>query len=72
MDILMPGLDGYEATAKIRSLRKDIPVIAQTAFSFEGEISDGLYAGCFNDYLMKPFTREMLVAQMKKHLAGSK
>ncbi len=72
MDILMPGLDGYEATAKIRSIRKNIPVIAQTAFSFEGEIRDGLYAGCFNDYLMKPFTREMLVAQIKKHLAGSK
>ena len=68
MDILMPGLDGYEATNKIRLIRNDVPVIAQTAFSFEGEIHDGLYAGCFNNYIMKPFTRDMLVANLKKHL----
>lgn len=72
MDILMPGLDGYEATAKIRSLRKKIPVIAQTAFTFEGEIRNGLYAGSFNDYIMKPFTREMLVANLKKYLVRSR
>lgn len=68
MDILMPGLDGYEATKKIRLLCNDVPVIAQTAFSFEGEMLDGLYAGCFNDYIMKPFTRDMLIANLKKHL----
>lgn len=70
MDILMPGLDGYEATGRIRACRKDIPVIAQTAFTFEGEMQDGLYAGCFNDYIMKPFTRDMLLASLKKHLAA--
>jgi len=72
MDILMPGLDGYEATSEIRVIRKDIPVIAQTAFTFEGEIRDGLYAGCFTDYIMKPFTRDMLLANMKKYLALAK
>jgi PAS domain S-box-containing protein len=69
MDILMPGLDGYEATEKIRQIRNDVPVIAQTAFTFEGEIQNGLYAGCFNDYIMKPFTRDMLMANLKKYLA---
>ncbi|MFH0756885.1 MAG: ATP-binding protein [Bacteroidota bacterium] len=72
MDILMPGLDGYEATAKIREIRKDIPVIAQTAFTFEGEIQNGFYAGCFTDYIMKPFSRDMLLANLKKHLACAK
>ncbi|MCK5134705.1 MAG: response regulator [Bacteroidales bacterium] len=72
MDILMPGLDGYEATTKIRLIRKEVPVIAQTAFTFEGEIQDGLFAGCFTDYIMKPFTRDMLMANLKKHLASSK
>jgi len=68
MDILMPRLDGYEATAKIRELREEIPVIAQTAFTFESEIKNGLYAGCFSDYIIKPFTRDMLIANLKKHL----
>jgi PAS domain S-box-containing protein len=72
MDILMPGLDGYEATTKIRLIRPDIPVVAQTAFTFEGEIQDGLYAGCFDDYIMKPFTRDMLLANLKKHLTRAK
>lgn len=72
MDILMPGLDGYEATGKIREIREEIPVIAQTAFTFEGEIQNGLYAGCFNDYIMKPFTRDMLMANLKKHLFPAK
>lgn len=71
MDILMPGLDGYEATTKIREIREDVPVIAQTAFTFEGEIKNGLYAGCFTDYLMKPFTRDMLIANLKKYLPGA-
>lgn len=68
MDILMPGLDGYEATNQIRAIRKEVPVIAQTAFTFEGEIKDGLYAGCFTDYILKPFTRDMLMANLKTHL----
>ena len=72
MDILMPGLDGYEATTRIRQIRNDIPVIAQTAFTFEGEMQDGLYAGCFTDYIMKPFTRDMLMANLKKHLPETK
>jgi PAS domain S-box-containing protein len=55
MDILMPEYDGYEATQRIRKMKKNIPVIAQTAFTFEGELIDGLYAGCFNDYITKPF-----------------
>ncbi len=68
MDILMPGMDGYEATTEIRKIRPAVPVIAQSAFTFEGDMQDGLYAGCFNDYIMKPFTREILVGVMKKYL----
>ncbi len=68
MDILMPEYDGFEATQKIRKIRKDIPVIAQTAFTFEGELSDGLYAGCFNDYIMKPFNIKSIQELMEKYL----
>ena len=72
MDILMPGMDGYEATTKIHLIRSEVPVIAQTAFTFEGELKDGLYAGCFTDYIMKPFTRDMLLANLKKYLVSAK
>lgn len=71
MDILMPGMDGYEATKEIRKSVPTIPVIAQSAFTFEGDMQDGLYAGCFNDYIMKPFTRDMLIGVMKKYMPGA-
>jgi CheY-like chemotaxis protein len=51
----MPEYDGFEAAQRIRDIRKDLVIIAQTAFAFEGEIEQGLYAGCFNDYILKPF-----------------
>lgn len=68
MDILMPKMDGYEATKEIRKIREDIPVVAQTAFTFEGDMKDGLYAGCFNDYIMKPYTRKILIGILSKYL----
>jgi len=65
MDILMPEYDGFEAAQRIRDIRKDLVIIAQTAFAFEGEIENGLYAGCFDDYILKPFDiktiRDLLV-----------
>ena len=60
-------MDGYEATTEIRKVNPDIPVIAQSAFTFEGDIQDGLYAGCFNDYIMKPYTRKVLMAVIQKY-----
>jgi signal transduction histidine kinase len=68
MDILMPEYDGYEATEKIRKIKKTIPVIAQTAFTFEGELIDGLYAGCFDDYIIKPFNIKSINDLLEKYL----
>jgi PAS domain S-box-containing protein len=68
MDILMPEYDGFEATLLIRKIKKDVPVIAQTAFTFEGEIEDGLYAGCFNDYILKPFKIKVIYRLLEKYL----
>jgi CheY-like chemotaxis protein len=68
MDILMPEYDGFEATQLIRKIKKDIPVIAQTAFTFEGEMVDGLYAGCFNDYVLKPFKIKVIYTLLEKYL----
>jgi PAS domain S-box-containing protein len=72
MDILMPEYDGFEATKEIRKIRKDIPVVAQTAFTFEGELQDGLYAGCFNDYILKPFNIRTIQELLEKYLFAEK
>jgi PAS domain S-box-containing protein len=67
MDILMPEYDGFEATREIRKIRKDIPVIAQTAFTFEGELINGLYAGCFDDYILKPYSVNSIRDLVRKY-----
>jgi len=68
MDILMPEYDGFEASHRIRDIKADITIIAQTAFTFEGEMEDGLYAGCFTDYLLKPFEVKAIYRLLEKYL----
>ncbi len=53
MDINMPDMDGYEATAKIREFNKEVIIIAQTAYALYGDREKALEAGC-NDYITKP------------------
>ena len=59
MDLKMPVMDGFEATQKIKSFRKDLPVIAITAFAMSGDEKRILEAGC-DDYIAKPIKRETL------------
>jgi len=56
MDIMLPGMDGREATRRIRSNpeTKDIPILAITALTKESELRECIEAGC-NDYMLKPF-----------------
>jgi CheY-like chemotaxis protein len=56
MDIMMPGMDGREATRLIRSNRETekIPILAITALCMESELNACIEAGC-NDYIVKPF-----------------
>ncbi|MDN5329771.1 MAG: hypothetical protein PWP35_1558 [Bacteroidales bacterium] len=60
MDLRMPIMDGLEATRKIRQICPSMPVLAQTAYAFEHDREKALAAGC-NDYISKPFKREILL-----------
>ncbi|MBX3676892.1 MAG: response regulator [Rhodocyclaceae bacterium] len=66
MDILMPGIDGFEATARIRDLAGStwVPVIYLTALQQRASLLAGLAAGG-HDYLMKPIDMEVL--ELKLH-----
>jgi signal transduction histidine kinase/CheY-like chemotaxis protein len=59
MDIRLPGMDGYEATRKIREFNKDVVIIAQTAFGLAGDREKAIASGC-NDYISKPINKEAL------------
>ncbi len=61
MDIMMPGMDGREATRRIRSNpeTKDIPILAATVLFTESDLRSCIEAGC-NDYIVKPFSHQEL------------
>ena len=62
MDCMMPGMDGYQATQKIRSLEKEtshIPIVAMTANAMEGDRQRCIEAG-MDDYVAKPVKADML------------
>ncbi len=67
MDILMPEMDGYEATRKIREFNKKVLIIAQTAYGLSGDREKALEAGC-NDYLAKPINKNDLEMMIQKHI----
>ncbi len=67
MDIQLPVMDGYAATRKIKSLDRDIPVIAQTAYAMDDDEYKCKQAGC-DDYLSKPIKKEDLLMMLNKYL----
>lgn len=69
MDIAMPSTNGLEATRLIRQFNKNIIIIVQTTFSQIVDKEDARIAGC-NDYIEKPFSKELLTEMIKKHLSS--
>lgn len=63
MDIQIPVMDGYTATAKIKELKPDLPIIAQTAHALAEEKEKCLRSGA-DDYLAKPISRKDLLIKM--------
>jgi len=67
MDIRLPVISGYEATAEIKKIRKDVPVIAQTAYAMAGEREKSYSAGC-DDYIAKPIKSRELITLLSRFL----
>jgi CheY-like chemotaxis protein len=73
MDIQMPGMDGFEATAAIRSREKltggHIPIIAMTAHALKGDQERCISAG-MDGYVSKPIRTNELISKIESVLAN--
>jgi CheY-like chemotaxis protein len=70
MDCLMPRMDGYETTRRIRAMEgavRGVPIVAVTANAMKGDREKCLETG-MNDYLSKPVSRSALAKMLEKWL----
>ncbi len=69
MDIQLPGLDGYEATRRIKAnpALQHIPVIAVTSYGLSGDDAKAFNAGC-DAYVAKPFSPRSLLAKIREYV----
>ncbi len=67
MDIQLPIMDGYMTASKIREFRKDVVIIAQTAYGLMDE-KDKIMNSGFDDYLIKPIIFQTLIDKLKSNI----
>lgn len=67
MDIRLPEMDGYRATKDIKAVRRDLPIIVQTAYALTNERVRAFDSGC-DAYISKPIKISVLFDVLKKYL----
>ncbi|MCP3929299.1 MAG: response regulator [Bacteroidetes bacterium] len=69
LDIMMPGMSGYEVCKKLRDvyMPSELPIVMLTAKNRVVDLVEGFNAGA-NDYLTKPFSKDELLSRIKIHL----
>ena len=70
LDIMLPGMDGYEICDRIRAVDRNQPIIMLTAKTSDEEIIQGLKLGA-DDYVPKPFSIQQLVLRIEAVLRRS-
>jgi CheY-like chemotaxis protein len=68
MVVLLPEMDGFTATRKIKSFARDVVIIAQTAYAFSVDHQQARQAGC-DAFLTKPLAASVLLDKMDGFLA---
>jgi two-component system cell cycle response regulator DivK len=70
MDVQLPGIDGYEATRRLKgdAVLRDVPVIAVTAHALSGTEQEARVAGC-DGYISKPISPRQLLAKVREYLS---
>ena len=73
MDLMLPGMNGYEITQEIRKIEKEnkienpVPIIAITANTLDNDRQKCFDVG-MNEYLSKPFTAEQLIEKVREFI----
>ncbi len=69
MDIQLPGMDGYEATRRLKAdpATKSIPIIVVTSYALSGDESKAREAGC-DAYVTKPYSPRQLLGKVREFL----
>ena len=69
LDVMMPGMDGYEVTRRLRAhyRTRHIPILLVTAKGEEDDKLEGFQGGA-NDYIVKPWSKRELLQRVVNHL----
>ena len=73
LDVVMPGMNGLEALKRIREdkVLSDIPVVMLTSLTDSETVIESVQAGA-NDYVIKPYTADIIADRIKKYMPDSK